>query len=44
VNLSEHIKEIKGLPVVVLIISLFLSALTFVAIRGKENLLYREYL
>lgn len=43
-NLSKHIKEIKGLPVVILIISLFLSAITFMIIREKEHLLQREYI
>ncbi len=42
-NISEHIKEIKGLPVAVLLISLFLSAITFMVIREKEHLLHREY-
>ncbi|MBN1905740.1 MAG: response regulator [Deltaproteobacteria bacterium] len=42
-NLSEQIKEIKGIPVFVLLISLFLSAITFMIIREKEHLLQREY-
>jgi signal transduction histidine kinase/PleD family two-component response regulator/HPt (histidine-containing phosphotransfer) domain-containing protein len=43
VNLSEKIKDIKGIPVIVLLIGLFLSAITFVLIREKEHLLHREY-
>jgi signal transduction histidine kinase/CheY-like chemotaxis protein/CHASE1-domain containing sensor protein/HPt (histidine-containing phosphotransfer) domain-containing protein len=40
---SDKIKVIKGIPVIILLISLFLSAITFVLIREKEYQLHREY-
>ena len=42
-NLSGKLKAIKGIPVIILLISLFLSAITFALIREKEHLLHREY-
>ncbi len=41
--ISDKFKEIRGLPFIILLISLFLSVVTFILIREKEHLLHREY-